>query len=116
MDTAVRSDIASVDAEALNELHRLSDEIADRQSIRYLSRALMCGFIGMIGLGLSIKLLRDSEGFPVWACLAATADSAAWLVAISSAWKGRRFLRDEAAVFEQLRRAQERLGISRNVP
>jgi hypothetical protein len=112
MEPALKPQISPVVTEDTSELRKLSEEMSDLQSVRYLSRGLMTSFWGTIGLGVTIKLFIDSKGFPWWGYAAAMVDSVVWVVAAVSFYRRRRYVREERVVFARLRKEHERLGLS----
>ncbi len=111
MDAAMRPDAPAHPIEDLHELERLSSQVGDRESIRLLSRALMATFVGLLLLGVSVKLFFDSRRFPYWGFAVAALDMVAWVTAGICFVRSSIARRGEAALVERLRQARERLGI-----
>ncbi len=114
MDAAVKDALGPArtgDSALERELAELAAQLEDRRSIRLLSRALVVGFAAVVGFGVTVRLLVDSQGTPWWGLAIAALDAVAWATSLTFAWRGRRELKQEAIQIERLERARRRLGL-----
>ncbi len=118
---------SAADAAALRGEHdRLGEQLAVRRSIDELRRALYLLFVGLISVGLTVKLAWDRWGVlkpgvvrkvhagrPLFFLVATAVTLVLLALAIRGLVRARALMRGEDALFQRYRAVRERLGLDR---